>query len=54
MEKLYFQNVEFEQNFMQFAKWYDFFAQGFMYGFQDRRIFQGIQLIPRDIIFKTE
>ena len=30
MEKFNFINyVKFEQNFMQFAKWYDFFAQGF-------------------------
>ena len=29
MDKFDFLNVEFEQNFMQFAKWYDFFAQGF-------------------------
>ena len=30
MEKFNFLYVKFEQNFMQFAKWYDFFAQGFI------------------------
>ena len=44
MEKLHFQNVDFEGNFMQFAKYYDFFARGFIYRylrivlFQDRPI----------------
>ena len=31
MEKFDFQNVKFEQNTLKSAKYYDFFAKGYMY-----------------------
>ena len=33
MEKFDFQNVKFEQNTLKSAKYYDFFAKGFIYVF---------------------